>query len=304
MVEVTLVEVGPRDGLQNEPTPIPSLAKIALVDALAEAGLTRIEAGAFVNPQWVPQMADGEQVFTDIKRRPGVRYAALVPNARGAERALAVKADELAVFAAATDAFSQKNTNCTVAESLARFEPVIAQAKAAGVPVRGYISCVIACPYSGAVDPAQVTRIAEDLRALGCYEISLGDTTGVGTPRQVDQLVNAVSARLPVDKLAVHMHDTYGQALTNIYVALQQGVRVVDSAVAGLGGCPYAPGAAGNVATEDVIYLLNGLGLEHGVDLDKVAAAGRAICQQLGRPSTSKVAQALAARHSSTKNDS
>ncbi len=290
---VRLVEVGPRDGLQNQAQPLDLEDKIDLIQRLAEAGLDYLEAGSFVNPKWVPQMADSDQVFSQIRRRPGVTYAALTPNLKGFERALAVSVDEVAVFAAASEAFSQKNLNCSIDASLERFAPVIEAARAAGIPVRGYISCVLGCPYSGTVDPHRVATIAGELSALGCREISLGDTIGVGTAGEVERLLDQVTRHLPPQQLAVHMHDTYGQALTNIYVALSRGVSVIDSAVAGLGGCPYAPGAAGNVATEDVIYMLDGLGIAHGVDLDQLVAIGNDVCKKLGRPNQSRVAQAL-----------
>ncbi|HWV14820.1 MAG TPA: hydroxymethylglutaryl-CoA lyase [Cellvibrio sp.] len=291
--QVRIVEVGPRDGLQNEKNTIPTAAKILLVEQLADAGLRYIEAGSFVNPKWVPQMADSAEVFTGIARNQEVTYAALTPNLQGYTRALAAGASEVAIFAAASEAFSQKNINCSIDESLQRFEMLMATARADNIPVRGYISCVAGCPYSGEVDIHTVAAIANKLLAMGCYEISLGDTIGVGTAGQIKNLIAAISQTIPIAKLAVHMHDTYGQALANIYAALEMGVSVIDSSVAGLGGCPYAAGAAGNMATEDLVYLLNGLGIKHGVDLPKLIAAGNAICQTLGRPTQSKVAQAL-----------
>ncbi len=290
---VTLVEMGPRDGLQNEPTPIEPADKIAFIDSLAEAGLTRIEAGAFVNPRWVPQMAGSEAVFAGIHRRAGVTCSALVPNLKGFERALAVGADEVAIFAAASEAFSQRNINCSIAESLERFKEVAAAARQHRVPLRGYISCALGCPYSGEVDPRLCLDIARQLLELGCYEISLGDTIGTGTPTATARLLETLLAEMPAEQLAVHMHDTYGMAIANIHTALQHGISVVDASVAGLGGCPYAQGASGNVATEDVIYLLNGLGILHGVNLQKLMAAGNRICELLGRPNNSKVARAL-----------
>ncbi|UTA47561.1 hydroxymethylglutaryl-CoA lyase [Simiduia sp. 21SJ11W-1] len=293
---VKIVEVGPRDGLQNEPQPIDAADKIALVNALSEAGLQVIEAGSFVNPKWVPQMAGSEAVFEGITRKPGVRYAALTPNLKGYERAIAVGASEVAIFAAASEAFSQKNINCSISESIERFAPIMDAAKAANIPVRGYVSCVAGCPYEGDVAPAKVAEVATQLYAAGCYEISLGDTIGTGTPASIEAVINACAVHLPMEKLALHAHDTYGQALANIYRAIQLGVRVFDSSVAGLGGCPYAKGASGNVATEDLVYLLNGLGMSHGVDLNRLAQAGQAICAQLGRHSQSKVARALAAK--------
>jgi hydroxymethylglutaryl-CoA lyase len=292
---VRIVEVGPRDGLQNE-VAVPLEAKIALVEALADAGLTTIETGAFVSPKWVPQMADSAQVFSGISRKAGVTYAALTPNLQGYQAARAAGADEVAIFGAASEAFSQKNINCSIDESLARFAPVLAAAKADGVRVRGYVSCVVGCPYQGAVAPADVARVAKALLDMGCYEISLGDTIGVGTPATVSAMLDAVLAVVPLEKTAIHFHDTYGQALTNIYVALSRGIAVIDSAVAGLGGCPYAAGASGNVATEDVVYLLNGLGIAHGVELQSLARAGWAITAALGKRPSSKVGLALQAK--------
>lgn len=293
---VKIVEVGPRDGLQNEAQPIDAADKIALVNGLAEAGLKVIEAGSFVNPKWVPQMAGSEAVFEGITRHEGISYAALTPNLKGYERAVAVGASEVAIFAAASEAFSQKNINCSIDESIERFAPIMAAAKAANIPVRGYVSCVAGCPYEGDIAPSKVAEVAKTLFDAGCYEISLGDTIGTGTPASIEAVINACAETVPLAKLALHAHDTYGQALANIYSAIQLGVRVFDSSVAGLGGCPYAKGASGNVATEDLVYLLNGLGLKHGVDLDKLAAAGREICRILGRESQSKVARALAAK--------
>lgn len=291
--KVRIVEVGPRDGLQNEKQNIPTAAKIQLVNQLVDTGLDYIEVGSFVNPKWVPQMADSADVFQGITRKPGVTYAALIPNLQGFERALAAEANEVAIFAAASEAFSQKNINCSIAESLTRFEELIAAAKVSNTPVRGYISCVLGCPYGGAVEFETVAQIARELLAMGCYEISLGDTIGVGTAGQTKALIEYLVRDIPLDKLAVHMHDTYGQALANIYAALECGISVIDSSVAGLGGCPYAAGASGNVATEDVVYLLNGLGIEHGVDLDRLILAGNTICEQLGKANGSKAAQAI-----------
>lgn len=291
--KVRIAEVGPRDGLQNEKHIIPTAAKILLIDQLVEAGLTYIEAGSFVNPKWVPQMADSAEVFTGIARKPKVTYAALVPNLQGYEKAMAVNANEVAIFAAASEAFSQKNINCSIGESVQRFEVLMTAAQAQKIPVRGYISCVLGCPYSGAVEVKNVAAIAKELMTMGCYEISLGDTIGVGTAGQVKHLIETLAQDIPIEKLAVHMHDTYGQALTNIFAALELGVSVIDSSIAGLGGCPYAAGASGNVATEDLVYLLNGLGIHHGVDLQKLIIAGNHICQSLGRPTGSKAAQAL-----------
>lgn len=292
--KVKIVEVGPRDGLQNEPQPISAEVKIELIHRLVDAGLSYIEAGSFVNPKWVPQMAGSDEVFQGIERTGGVTYAALTPNFQGFERAVAVHANEVAIFAAASESFSQKNINCSIDESLDRFVPIMEAAKSTGLPVRGYISCVVGCPYEGEVDPSKVAEVALRLHEMGCYEVSLGDTTGVGTPGSVVRVIEAVSEKVSIHRLAVHLHDTYGQALANIYAALQMGIDVVDSSVAGLGGCPYAKGASGNVATEDLVYMLNGLGIEHGVDLDKLMATGRYITEHLGRENGSKVAVAWA----------
>lgn len=291
--KIKIVEVGPRDGLQNEKQLIPTSTKIALIDNLVNAGLTYIETGSFVNPKWVPQMADSAEVFSSIRRKSGVTYAALIPNLQGFERAIAVNANEVAIFAAASEAFSQKNINCSIAESIQRFENVIHAAREKQIPVRGYISCVAGCPYSGKVDYQQVAKIAKDLLDLGCYEISLGDTIGVGTAGEIKQLIDIVAKDIAIEKLAVHMHDTYGQALANVYAALKMGISVIDSSVAGLGGCPYAKGATGNLATEDLVYLLNGLGIEHGVDLQKLIYAGNTISAALNKPTNSKVARAM-----------
>ncbi|WP_028006538.1 hydroxymethylglutaryl-CoA lyase [Solimonas flava] len=293
---VKLVEVGARDGLQNEAVAVPTATKLALIAALADAGLRHIEATAFVSPKWVPQMADHDAVMRGVPRRPEVRYSALTPNLKGFEAALAAGAQEVAVFGAASEAFSQKNINCSIAESLRRFEDVMQAARTAGVPVRGYVSCVLGCPYQGAVEPAAVAEVAGTLYDMGCHEISLGDTIGVGTPLATQRMLGAVMRRVPVERLAGHFHDTYGQALANVLAALQSGVAVFDSSVAGLGGCPYAAGASGNVASEDLVYLLHGLGIETGVDLDALAQAGDDICAALGRPTRSRVAQALAGK--------
>ncbi|UTF59518.1 hydroxymethylglutaryl-CoA lyase [Gilvimarinus sp. DA14] len=290
---VSIVEVGPRDGLQNEPGNIELIHKLELIHALADAGLTRIEAGAFVNPKWVPQMADSEAVFANLRRKPGVSYCALTPNLKGFERARQANASEVAIFAAASEAFSQKNLNCSIEQSLAKFAEVASAAREHSIPLRGYISCVLGCPYSGAVTPELCLEIAQELLSMGCYEISLGDTIGTGTAASTQTLLKTLLKRIAPEKLAVHMHDTYGQALTNIYTALQQGIAVADSSVAGLGGCPYAKGATGNVATEDVLYLLNGLGIEHGVDINKVARAGANICRSLNKTNNSRAAVAL-----------
>ena len=294
--KVRIVEVGPRDGLQNEKQTIPTAAKIQLIEQLADAGLDYIEAGSFVNPKWVPQMADSGDVFTGIKRKAGATYAALIPNLQGFERALEAGANEVAIFAAASEAFSQKNINCSISESIARFETLMQTAQTAKIPVRGYISCVAGCPYSGDVDKALVADLAKQLFAMGCYEISLGDTIGVANAGQTKRIVDAVAQQIPIDKIAAHMHDTYGQALANIYAALEMGVSVIDSSIAGLGGCPYAAGASGNVATEDLVYLLNGLGIAHGTDLNKLIQAGNFICNVLGKPNQSKAAQAITAK--------
>ncbi len=293
---VRMVEVGPRDGLQNEATPVDVATKVALIDRLAASGLTVVESGSFVSPKWVPQMADTDKVMAAIRRRPGVSYPVLVPNLKGLEGAIAAKAGEIAIFGAASESFSKRNINCSIAESLDRFAPVAAQAKTLGIRVRGYVSCVLGCPYEGEIAPAAVADVAARLHAMGCYEVSLGDTIGTGTPARAQAMVDAVAARVPREALAVHFHDTYGQALANILACLERGVAVVDSAVAGLGGCPYAKGASGNVGSEDVRYMLGGMGIETGVDLDALAEAGRFICAALGRAPTSRVAQALAAK--------
>lgn len=290
---VRIVEVGPRDGLQNEKQAIETTSKIELIERLTDAGLRYIEAGSFVNPALIPQMASSEDVFNKLSRTPGVTYAALTPNIKGFERALAAKANEVAIFAAASEAFSHKNINCSIDESLARFIPVMEAAKAHDIPVRGYVSCVVGCPYEGDVDPEIVRHISDQLINMGCYEISLGDTIGVGTAGSVRKLIETVTKDIPVERLAVHCHDTYGQALTNIYAALQLGVQVIDSSVAGLGGCPFAKGATGNVATEDVVYLLHGLGIETGIDMDRLIAAGNFISAALGRNNQSRAAMAI-----------
>jgi hydroxymethylglutaryl-CoA lyase len=297
---VRIVEVGPRDGLQNEKIHVSTRDKIELINRLAAAGLTSIEASAFVSPKWVPQMADASDVFASIERPRAVSFSALTPNLKGFEAAIAAGADEVAVFGAASEAFSQKNTNCTVDQGLSRFEEVCTAAAAANIPVRGYVSCVVGCPFQGVVPPSAVAHVSKRLIEMGCYEVSLGDTIGTGTPGSTLSMLEAVTAHVSVDKLALHAHDTYGQALANVVAALEAGVTVVDSAVAGLGGCPYAgPTASGNVATEDVVYMLHGMGIETGVDLDKLLDAGAFISQVLGRPPTSRTARALLARRAS-----
>jgi len=289
---VKVVEVGPRDGLQNEPKVITAATKVELIARLGKAGLKVIEATAFVSPQRVPQMADSAAVMGAIERLPGVAYPVLTPNLKGLESALAAGAQEVAVFGAASESFSQKNIHCSIADSLKRFEPVIAAARQAGVRVRGYVSCVLGCPYEGNIQPAAVAQIAGILFEMGCYEISLGDTTGAGTPEAAKRLIEAVSARVPLGCIAGHYHDTYGMAIANIYASLQCGVAVFDASVAGLGGCPYAPGAAGNAATEDVVYLLNGLGIATGIDLSALIDCSIWISAALGRSPGSKGARA------------
>ncbi|SEE10098.1 hydroxymethylglutaryl-CoA lyase [Pseudomonas coleopterorum] len=289
---VRIVEVGPRDGLQNEQGQVRAEDKVALVDALVAAGLKHVEVGSFVSPRWVPQMADSAAVFAAIERAPGVTYAALTPNLQGLEAAIAAGASEVAVFAAASESFSQRNINCSIAQSLQRFEPVLAAAVAHGIKVRGYVSCVLGCPYEGDIAPERVRDVADAMLQMGCYELSLGDTLGIGTPGAARRLIDTVAQQVPRGQLAGHFHDTYGQAVANIYACLLEGVQVFDSSVAGLGGCPYAPGASGNVATEDVLYLLHGLGISTGVDLDRVVQAGQAIMLALGRQSASRVARA------------
>jgi hydroxymethylglutaryl-CoA lyase len=293
---VKIVEVGPRDGLQNEPGALTADTKVEFIERLAASGLRAIEVGSFVNPDKVPQMADTEVVFARIQRQPDVHYGALVPNVKGLERALACGVRDIAVFTAATETFCQKNINCSIDESIERFKPVIERARAQAVAVRGYISCVLGCPYEGAVAPEQVARVAERLAKLGVDEISLGDTIGVGTPRKARAMVKAVANVVPIERLALHFHDTYGQALANLLVCLDTGVATIDSSVAGLGGCPYAPGASGNVATEDVVYMLNGLDIFTGVDLAKLVDAGRFITGKLNRPNESRVGRAYTAR--------
>ena len=291
---VRIVEVGPRDGLQNEKAIVATADKIALVDRLSATGLQTIEATSFVSPKWVPQLADAAEVFAGITRRPGVRYPVLVPNEQGYERAREAGAQDIAVFTAASEAFNRRNINASIDESLERFAPVMERARADGVSVRGYVSTVLGCPYQGAVPLADVVRVSRSLHAMGCHEISLGDTIGVGTPGKARAMVRAVAGEVPVAALAVHFHDTWGQALANVLACLEEGVSVVDAAVSGTGGCPYARGASGNLATEDVVYMLHGLGIETGVDLDALADTGRWLAGLLGRETGSKVARALA----------
>ncbi len=294
--KVRLVEVGPRDGLQNEQSMVPTEVKVALIDRLTDAGFAAIEATSFVSPKWVPQMADAADVMARIRRKPGVRYPVLTPNMRGFDAALAAKADEVAVFVAASESFSQKNINCSIAESLERALPIFAAAKAKDVRVRGYISCVLGCPYEGDIDPRKVAEVAQALHGMGAYEISLGDTIGTGTAGNTAALLRLCAERVPITALAGHFHDTYGQALTNVYAALEQGVATFDCSVAGLGGCPYAKGATGNVASEDVVYLLQGLGIDTGIDMTTLRRAGQFISDFLQRPPVSRVARALNAK--------
>lgn len=292
---VRIVEVGPRDGLQNEQAQVSTAHKIELVDRLSQTGLRTIEATSFVSPKWVPQLADAAEVFAGIARRAGVSYPVLVPNLQGYERARAVGAGEVAVFTAASEAFNRRNVNASIDESIDRFMPVLERARADGVRVRGYVSTVLGCPYQGEVPLADVVRVAARLHALGCYEVSLGDTIGVGTPARARAMLKAVAAEVPMDALAIHFHDTYGQALANILACLEEGVRVIDSAVSGAGGCPYAKGASGNVASEDVVYMLHGLGIDTGIDLGRLAETGRWLAALLGRETGSKAGKALAA---------
>jgi len=292
---VRIVEVGPRDGLQNEKATVATADKIALVDRLSATGLRSIEATSFVSPKWVPQLADAAEVYAGITRRPGVHYPVLVPNEKGYERARAVGVEEIAVFTAASEAFNQHNINASIDESLERFAPVMRRARADGVRVRGYVSTVLGCPHQGQVPLADVVRVARDLHQMGCYEVSLGDTIGVGTPGKAREMLRAVAAEVPMTALAVHFHDTWGQALANILACLEEGVAVIDAAVSGAGGCPYAPGASGNVATEDVVYMLHGLGISTGIDLVALAETGRWLAGLLGRETGSKAGRALAA---------
>lgn len=293
--KVNIVEVGARDGLQNE-SPVSTQAKIRLVDLLSDTGLTHIEAGSFVSPKWVPQMADSLDVMKKITRRHNVIYSALTPNVQGFEKALEAGANQVAIFTSSSEGFCQHNINCSIADSLTRFEPVMELAAKHNIPVRGYLSCVADCPYDGPTKPEQVARVANLLMELGCYEVSLGDTIGTGTPIRIAKMLEAVQVKVPTDKLAVHFHDTWGQALANIYQALTMGINTIDSSVAGLGGCPYAHGTSGNVATEDVLYLCQGLGIETGVDLELLAKAGWMISEELNRQPISKVSLALKQR--------
>lgn len=294
--KVRIVEVGPRDGLQNEQQVVPTAIKVELIDRLAAAGLKTIEATAFVSPRWVPQMKDAAEVFAAIGKQPDVAYPVLTPNLQGFEAALAAGAKEVAIFGAASETFSQKNINCSIAESLARFQPVVEAAKAADIKVRGYVSCVLGCPYQGEIAPLAVAEVAHALFEMGCHEISLGDTIGAGTPEKTKSMLEAVTRRVPLKKIAGHFHDTWGMAIANIYAALEVGVSVFDSSVAGLGGCPYAAGASGNAATEDVVWLLRGLGIDCGVDLNKLVDTGAWISAQLGREPASRVARAILAK--------
>lgn len=293
---VRIVEVGPRDGLQNEAAVIPVELKVSFIEALADAGLRTVESGSFVSPGRVPQMAETAEVLARIRRLPGVSYPVLVPNLKGLERAIDSGVEEIAVFAAASETFSQRNINCSISQSLERLGPVANTARARGMRVRGYVSCVLGCPFEGEIAPESTARVAKELHNMGCYEISLGDTIGVGTPVKAQRMLRAVAEHISLGALAVHFHDTWGQALANILAALEVGISVIDSSAAGLGGCPYAPGATGNVATEDVVYMLHGMSIHTGVDLEKVAAAGHMICRHLGRQPASKAAVALRAR--------
>ena len=296
MKSVRIVEVGPRDGLQNEPREVPTSIKIELIERLADAGLPAVEATAFVSPKWVPQMADHTEVLERVRRKPNVDYPVLAPNLKGFESARAAGATEVAVFAAASEAFSKKNINCSIAESLERFRPVTEAAKAANIKVRGYVSCVLGCPYEGEIAPERVADVAKALYEMGCYEVSLGDTIGTGTPAKTKAMIQACAAQVPMEKLAGHYHDTYGQALANIYASLELGVGTFDASIAGLGGCPYAAGASGNVATEDVVYMLHGVGLRTGIDLERLVDIGQWISGVLKRDYGSKAGKAIAAK--------
>eukprot|EP00056_Hartaetosiga_gracilis_P005132 m.81623 g.81623 ORF g.81623 m.81623 type:complete len:387 (+) comp12064_c0_seq4:261-1421(+) len=294
--KVKVVEVGPRDGLQNEKAIVSTTVKLGLIDRLADAGLSVVEATSFVSPKWVKQMADHEEIMRRLVRRPGVSYPVLTPNLKGYQLAVECGADEVAIFGAASESFSKKNINCSIDESIDRFQDVVDQAHKDGVAVRGYVSCVVGCPYEGATDPKVVAKVAKRLHEMGCYEVSLGDTIGVGSPGTMVRMLDAVMEEVDVNALAVHCHDTYGQGLSNILSSLQMGVSVVDSSVSGLGGCPFAYGATGNVSTEDVVYMLHGLGVETGIDLDKLVDTATFISQQLGRPTASRAAAAIMAR--------
>jgi hydroxymethylglutaryl-CoA lyase len=294
--QVKIVEVGPRDGLQNEKQLVPTATKIELIERLADAGLRVIEATSFVSPKWVPQMGDNTAVIQGIKRHPAAVYPVLTPNLQGFDTAVQAGATEVAIFAAASEAFSLKNINCSIAESLKRFEPILSAASALEIPVRGYVSCVVACPYEGAIAPEQAARVAKSLFDMGCCEVSLGDTIGVGNPASICRMIEACASLIPIDRLAGHYHDTYGMAIANIYASLQLGMATFDSSVAGLGGCPYAQGASGNVATEDVVYLMHGLGIETGIDLAKLAAIGDWISGAINRPNGARAGRAICAR--------
>jgi hydroxymethylglutaryl-CoA lyase len=297
---VKIVEVGPRDGLQAESKSIPTHVKVKLIERLSDTGLSVVESTSFVSPTWVPQMKDGLAVMQTIRRTPGVSYPVLTPNLKGLERAVAAGAKEVAIFASATESFSKKNINSTIEQSMERYRPVAQRALELGVKTRGYVSCVVGCPYEGKVKPEAVRRVATEMFAMGCYEISLGDTIGVGTPKTVSAMLAEVMKDIPVDKLAVHFHDTYAQALSNVLVAMMMGVSVVDSSVAGLGGCPYARGASGNLATEDIVYMLNGMGVKTGVDIDKLIDVGNWISYHLSRENRSKVAMAITKKREDT----
>jgi len=294
---VRIVEVGPRDGLQNEPGSVPTEIKVELIERLADAGLSAVEATAFVSPKWVPQMADHTEVLERVRRKPGVSYPVLTPNLKGFEAARAAGAMEVAVFGAASEAFSKKNINCTISESLERFSPIVSEAKKHDIKVRGYVSCVLGCPYEGDVKPQKVAEVAGALYDMGCYEVSLGDTIGVGTPGKTKAMIEACAKRVPLDKLAGHYHDTYGQALANIYASLEMDLATFDASVAGLGGCPYAAGASGNVATEDVVYMLHGLGIRTGIDLERLVEIGDWICGVLKKNTHSKAGRAIHAKN-------
>lgn len=290
--QVKIVEVGPRDGLQNEATPVSVDTKLTMIKGLVKAGIRQLEAGSFVSPKWVPQMAGSDEIFRSLPATRGVNYSALVPNLKGLERAVASNVQEIAVFTVVSETFSRKNTNCTISEGMQRISTIVEVAKMKSIAVRGYVSCIAGCPYEGPQKPQDVAVLSEELLAMGCYEVSLGDTIGRGTPGQIRDIINTVAAKSDRSKLAVHLHDTYGQALANIYGALQEGISVVDSSVAGLGGCPYAAGASGNVATEDLVYMLNGLGIATGVQLESLIGVGKTICEAIGKPVTSRVAAA------------